>query len=135
MDNVPVPESYCTPEAFTKMKEEILKGKSDTISPNMEGTLYLEELLKTPLYIIKELQGYRISVTDIDEPSSERLLYYYTLTPGGASMIVKINYLIRGAIKMIPAISVGIYCKDSRDTVVNNIVKNLLETTKKHHGK
>lgn len=127
----PNPDKYCSVEKFAKMKEEILSGESDTIYPNKEGLTYLRELLKKPSNIQRVQYGYRVSMADTDEPTKERVIYFYSHSDvDGASMAFEVKYNYVGLARLSPIINYTVYCKRSRDPFAIEQVKKLVKETK-----
>lgn len=135
IDIEPKPNEYCNQEKYAKMKEEILNGKSDTISPNPEGLLYARQLMKTPSNITKVRHGFRISMKDTDEPTMVRVSYFFSHHPvDGADIAFHIKYYNLGTGRVSPIINHTVYCKKSYDPFVIETAKKLIKETAKYYS-
>lgn len=122
------PSKYCSAEKFAKYKEDIINGRIEEITPNPEGISYMKSLLNYPSNIKKARHGFRISRTDIDEPTQERVSYFFSFKEiSGADIVFDIKYYYRGTARISPAINYGVYCKESKDPFAIELTKKTLK--------
>lgn len=125
LDTDPKPETTYSVAQFAQMKEEIVNGKSARLSPNSEGIPYMRMLLKKPSNITKMRNGFRVSGTDPDI-NLERVSFFFSdNNVNGADLAFEVKYINVGQIRMLPIITIGVYCKDSFDPFVSATAKKL----------
>ena len=133
LTRLPTSDKYYDTENFAKMKDEILNGKGDTLSPNPEGIPYLKSLLKIPSNIRKVKHGFRVSQTDSDQ-KRERVNYFYSYRETtGAEIAFQVKYHQRGRTMVSPIINYGAYCKQSKDPYAIETAKKLIQETLKYY--
>ncbi len=130
---LPKPEEYCSAKQFEQYKEDIVNGNIENISPNPEGTSYLKELLKTPANIVRVKHGFKVYRTDTDEPTKERVSYFFSHRGiSGADIVFEVRYYNRGAARVSPLIDKGVYCINSKDTFAIKVAKEYIKKISKH---
>ncbi len=126
------PEKYCSAERFARMKEDILSGKSDMTIANKDGIRYLMKLIQNQEGIRSIKNGYRVSMIDTDDPSQERVVYYYADNNyNGVDLVFEVKYYNLGLGKVSPIVNHSVYCKGSFDPFAQKIVKQLLTETRR----
>ncbi|HSV96012.1 MAG TPA: hypothetical protein VLM75_03650 [Spirochaetota bacterium] len=126
VDITPKPETVYGEAQFRQMKDEIVNGKSGLVSPNPEGIAYMRVLLERTSNIIKMRNGFRVSGSDPDVVGLERVNYFFSDNGvHGADLAFEVKYNNIGQIRVIPIITVWVYCKDSSDPFVIETVKKL----------
>ncbi len=129
----PKPNEFCNAEKFKKYKEDIVKGNTKDISPNPEGTLYLTELLKTPSNITRNKHGFKVSRTDTDQLSKERVVYFFSYrTTTGADISFEVKYYNRGSARVSPIINIAVYCSKSKDPFAIETARKYMKEIKKY---
>lgn len=124
------PDKYCSAEKFVKMKENILIGKSESLSPNPEGLSYLKTLLKTTGNITRVRHGFKVFGDDTDQKSKRRVSYYYSNNGvHGVDLAFEVKYYNLGTKRVSPPINFAVYCKNSFDPFTIEMVKKLLKET------
>lgn len=127
IDIEPKPGDVYGPERFSQMKDEIINGQSAALSPNSEGAGYMRVLMKKPSNITRMRNGYRVSGRDPDDPTLERVSYFYSDNGvNGVDIAFHIRYYNFGTVRISPTINVGVYCKDSFDPYAVSIVGRFL---------
>ena len=130
----PKPETFCPPEKFRKMKEDIIAGIQGDVCPNKEGYEYLQALLKNPENIKKWQKGYIITKKDLDDPLTERVKYSFSDNGiNGVDIVFEVVYEDRGVIKESPIINQAVYGKASKDPFLVEMVKKLSAETAKYY--
>jgi len=131
---LPLPAKLCPPEKFKSMKMKILDGKSDSeLYSNKEGGPYIKKVMLGNSTVRKWRHGFRVIQYDIDSPSKIRTSFFYEYKPKhGASAVFDVKYYHMGRIDLSPIINIGVYCKDSKDSVMIEYMKDLLKYTKKN---
>jgi len=129
------PESVCTAEQFKTYKQDIINGVRNQVAPNPDGAQYLKRLIERNEVITKIYKlhyGYRIEITDPDDPSLVRATFIFADNGiHGRRLVYQVNYHNRNAVKVRPVITYSVYCKDSFDEQVAEVVKELIALTKK----
>ncbi|HEY1406383.1 MAG TPA: hypothetical protein VF857_07225 [Spirochaetota bacterium] len=122
-------------ENFKKMKTEIINGTRGELSPNVEGSLYLEKLISEKSKVIKITKykkGYMLYINDPDEGNTNRAKFYFADNAnGGGDLAFEVNYINVGKQRIRPVISYSVYSNNSSDPVVIDKVKELLVMMKK----
>ena len=116
---------------FRKMKEDIINGVRGEVFPNQEGLEYIRVLYQNSDNIKKWRNGFLVTKYDPDNVVREMNRYSYSLSADGADMVFEIIYTYKGANRVSPIINQCVYCKNSKDKVVIEIINKLLDETKK----
>jgi hypothetical protein len=124
------PEKFCSVEKFREYKEGILKGNSSF--EKIETLKLFDFLIKDKTNIRRQKNGFRIVLSDIESRKRERIIYYFSNNgPNGNDLVLEVKYLKRNMSRVNPLISHYVYCKNSKDTYVKEIVSTLLSKTRK----
>lgn len=119
-------------EKFEKMKMDIINGRQGEVSPNKEGRNYIKALQRDSDRIKRWEDGFRIYMLDSDDPTSERLEYFFSLNSDGANMVFDVKYRNQGVVRVKPIITHSVYCKDSKDKFLIAQVKDMLADAAKN---
>ena len=127
------PEIFCKPEEFLKMKEDVARGESDKFFPNAEGTPYLKVLIKTASNIVRKKNGFLVVAMDVDEPSKNRVSYFFS-NKGvyGTDIVFTVYYYNVRTSRVSPIINTSIYCRKSFDPFAIKLSKELIKETNKY---
>jgi len=131
---LPLPGKICSPELFKTMKMKILNGNWNTeLSPNKEGGPYIKKIIMGNSTVRRWRHGYRVLEYDPDRRSKIRTSFFYEYKPKlGASVVFDVKYHHRGRVDLSPVINVGVYCSSSKDAVVIEYMKDLVQYTSKN---
>ncbi len=128
------PYEYCSAEKFRKYKEDIINGNTKDISPNSEGISYLKELIKDSGNIKKAKFGFKVTRTDTDEPSRERVSYFFSFRElSGADIAFIVNYYYISSGRISPIINHAVYCSNSKDPFAIEIAKRCIKKIGKNY--
>ena len=127
------PDKYCTADQFKKMKEEIIKGKYNSDNPFSDSLVLLDDILKDSSNISRSNNGYRVVFMTSDKPIQERAIIYLSNNGiKGNDLIFEHNFYAVGPNKIKPIIKWIIYCKDSKDPYLGELVKELYAKVSKN---
>lgn len=125
------PAKAYSQESFKTLKDDILNGVSRTVSPNKEGLKIIEQLYQGPGNIKRWRNGFNVTSYDPDDINKVRLNYFFSLSADGADLVFEVIYIPRNNIRVSPVINKGVYCKNSKDPYINEVIKKLIEDTRK----
>ncbi|HEY1407140.1 MAG TPA: hypothetical protein VF857_11070, partial [Spirochaetota bacterium] len=129
-----------SPETFKKMKLEIITSEKSDLTLNPEGSIYLKKIIESKSNLVKKIRfknGYRAFVNDPDDPNNHRVIFYYSnneKAEGGSDLAFEVRFHNNGSQMIRPVITYNVYCKDSVDPVVIDVVNDLTQFTKKNFG-
>jgi len=121
---------------FDKIKREIINGKifRNSYTYMMESAPLLEHRLKQQKDIYKKDRGYNAVIYDPDNPSLKQSEFFFMKKHGRYYLKFVTYYYYRYNYKIAPPVMFSVYCENSKDKVVKEIVESLLETAKKYSG-
>jgi hypothetical protein len=127
----PAPAATYPSAVFDRMKMEILNGRGTSLSPNPEGIEFIRILFQVPGNIQKWRTGYLVFKYDPDVITREMSRFSYSMSAGCADVAFEMLYMRKGTARISPVINQGVYCKNSRDAKIIEVVRGLLEETKR----
>jgi len=118
---------------FETMKRNIINGSiyKNNYSFRMKSFDTVVNLIKKGKNIYKSGRGYSIKFYDPDEPSTIMSQFFFSKHQGRYDLIFQTNYYKIYRIKIKPAFKYSVYCKNSKDAVVAEIVEKLLKMMNK----
>jgi hypothetical protein len=123
------PEKEYPAEKFAKMKREIIEGSKVDLNPNAEGAVYLKKIISSNSSVaqtVKQKNGYKIYLYDSDRQSLHRVTFYFADNAVcGSDLVFEVRYTNVGTLNICPAIKYSVYCRDSKDNLICDIVKDL----------
>ena len=129
-----------TPEKFKQMKLDVINGVRGELNPNQEGVSYIKKNVEKRSDIVKKTRyknGFRVFINDPDDQNLHRAIFYYSnnkKSTGGADLAFKVEYRNVGTQMISPIINYNVYCKDSDDPVVAEVVDDLSKFTAQYFG-
>jgi hypothetical protein len=128
---IPKPSEHISKEKFLQMKKDIFAGASDSgLRSNPEGIHFLKKVMEERatrmVKVSKHNRGYRIAVTDADDTRKNRLVFSYSDNGIlGKDAAFEVHYRIVGEYNLIPVIKTGVFCKNSVDPYVIEVIEEI----------
>lgn len=120
------PDKVYPAEKIKKLKEDIINGSQDEIRPNNEGVDFMRKFFGGSENVKKWRNGFRVVSVDSDNKASERLVFSFSYNKlNGADMVFEVKYRNRGVARVSPIINYGVYCSNTKDPYVIELVKKL----------
>ena len=127
----PKPAEFITKEKFLQLKKDIFYGNySDKLKPNREALTFLSKIMTERatrmMRVNKNNQGYMISVQDADDTKRNRLTFSFSDNGNrGKDISFEVVYRVVGEYDVIPVIRYGVFCKNSFDPYVLEIINDI----------
>lgn len=130
------PDKYCTAGHFRKMKEEIIQGKYNTDNPFADTLTLMDDVMKDTGNISRSKNGFRVVSMNSDKPAEERVVIYFSSNGiNGNDLIFEHNFINLGQNKVKPLVKWIVYCRDSKDAYVKELVGRLYSKVEGVFGK
>ncbi|OHD70286.1 MAG: hypothetical protein A2W19_07305 [Spirochaetes bacterium RBG_16_49_21] len=123
----------CSSQFFTEniaqLKKDIIEGKifRDNYSYKMQSLDSLLYKLEEGFDINHSGSGYTVQFFDPDPPSTQMSEFYFNKIQDRYDLQFRTNYYKIFNLKIIPPIPYSVYCKNSKDPVVAEVVESLLK--------
>ncbi len=112
-----------------KMKRDIISGIifKENYSYKMKSLKTLKFKLADGSDIYPYNDGYSVKFYDPDAPSTIMCEFFFSKRHGRYNLIFKTNYYKLYKLRIVPPLRYSVYCKNSRDPIVAEIVESLLK--------
>jgi hypothetical protein len=134
------PDKDYPSDRFKKMKEDIIRGAKGELNPNSEGADFVKRIAEKKNNIVMKVRfknGFRVFVNDADDANLHRGIFYFSdnrKSEGGVDLAFKVEFHNVGPLMVSPIINYGVFCKDSLDASVIDVVTDLSQHTSKFFG-
>jgi hypothetical protein len=115
--------------SFETMRDSIISGSiyAENYSYNMFSMKKLAAQIKSRRDIYEWRFGYNVKLYDPDAPSSIMGEYYFSRNNGSYTLIFATYYYKLYKTKIVPPLYYSVYCKDSKDPKVKEVVDSLYD--------
>jgi hypothetical protein len=112
---------------FETMRDSIISGSvfAENYSYNMFSMKKLAAQIKSRRDIYEWKFGYNVKLYDPDAPSSIMGEYYFSRNNGSYTLIFATYYYKLYKTKIVPPLYYSVYCRDTRDPKVKEVVDDL----------
>ncbi len=127
--NPPKPTTSFFSANIEEMKRQIVEGDifRNNYAYKMKSLLSLQELLKRGKNISKHKTGWSVKSYDPNHPSTVMYEFYFSKNDNGRyDLVFKTNYYKIFRTKIQPVVYFSVFCRNSKDPYVAEIVESLL---------
>ncbi len=118
------------PSNIEEMKQQIVEGDifRNNYAYKMKSLLSLQELLKRGKNISKHKTGWSVKSYDPNHPATIMYEFYFSKNNDGRyDLVFKTDYYKIFSTKIHPVIYFSVYCRNSKDPYIAEIVESLLK--------
>lgn len=125
------PSEEYSDEKFKKLKDNIISGKREDVTPNKEGREYIRVLEQDADRIRRWKNGFRVFMVDPDDDRFSRISFFFSTSNHGADLVFQVKFRHQGVARISPIINYGVYCKNSKDPHLKKVTMDLIAEAKK----
>lgn len=118
---------------FEEIKRQIIDGTifKQNYSFNMSSLPQLKERLRLRRGMYKSRQGYSVKIYDPESPSSIMSEFYFSKKNARYDLVFNTYYYKIAYNRISPFIFISVYCKDSEDPYIKEVVESLFKIISK----